>query len=322
MQEQRDNLVTFLWKKRKPLFILTLVGAVGTGLLTYLITPLYLSTAILFSPANNGVPFSEQGNVKTNSFGEDEQTEQMLEIMGSNAVKDKVIHQFDLVEHYGLKPTMKHFQFKLYEAYDGLISINRTKLGAVKIEVLDRDPQLAADIANGIISIYDSVRTEIGKERTVPAYQITKRKLEMLKAEIKVSNEKLDSLANLGVVPDRVRAEIMRAYNNAKSAEDKRYFKERMDANFKFGTDYDALWEYRSQLLDNLQEFTIAFEQAESEANTFIQNQFTVQKATKSDKKDKPKRIVIVLIVAIGTFVFSVFYFLMANRIKDLKRIA
>jgi LPS O-antigen subunit length determinant protein (WzzB/FepE family) len=39
-----------------------------------------------------------------------------------------------------------------------------------------------------------------------------------------------------------------------------------------------------------------------------------------ADKKDKPKRMIIVLMAMIGGFVFSIFALLIQARIKELRR--
>jgi LPS O-antigen subunit length determinant protein (WzzB/FepE family) len=41
-----------------------------------------------------------------------------------------------------------------------------------------------------------------------------------------------------------------------------------------------------------------------------------------ADKKDKPKRIIIVLLATVGAFIFMVFALLINDRIRDLKKIA
>jgi LPS O-antigen subunit length determinant protein (WzzB/FepE family) len=47
-----------------------------------------------------------------------------------------------------------------------------------------------------------------------------------------------------------------------------------------------------------------------------------VEKAVVADKKDKPKRMIIVLLSTIGAFLFMVFALLISDRLKELKKIA
>jgi uncharacterized protein involved in exopolysaccharide biosynthesis len=71
-----------------------------------------------------------------------------------------------------------------------------------------------------------------------------------------------------------------------------------------------------------LEQFKVAYEQAESDANTIFSHKFIVERAVVADKKDKPKRIIIVLLATLGAFIFMVFALLINDRIRDLKKIA
>lgn len=70
------------------------------------------------------------------NFGEDEQTEQMLQVLNSNKVRDKVIERFNLMEHYNIDPNQKFPYTKLNKLYDNRIKFRRTEYNAVKITVL------------------------------------------------------------------------------------------------------------------------------------------------------------------------------------------
>ena len=63
----------------------------------------------------------------------------------------------------------------------------------------------------------------------------------------------------------------------------------------------------------------MAYEQAESDAATVFSHKFVVQKAVVADRKDQPKRMILTLIAAIGSFVFIVFCLLIIERYKELK---
>ena len=75
LSDKRNALLIFLWNQRKALVLFTSAAAVISVIVAFLITPLYLSTAIVFPAASSNVSFSEQRNVKAAAmdFGEEEQ---------------------------------------------------------------------------------------------------------------------------------------------------------------------------------------------------------------------------------------------------------
>ena len=89
--------------------------------------------------------------------------------------------------------------------------------------------------------------------------------------------------------------------------------------NIKYGSKYDGLERLRNEKISKLEEFQIAYEQAESDANTKFNHKFVVEYAVVADKKDQPKRLIIVLVGAIGALVFSLFILLVQQRFKELK---
>lgn len=324
MEKEQKNLMVFLWKKRKPIILLTAIGSIVALVLSFFITPQFLSTAIIYPTATSTVSFSEQRNAKASSmdFGEDEQAEQMLQVLQSSRLRSMIIDRFDLVKHYRINPNDKNLRYKLGQAYDNHISSSRTKFGSIRIDVLDEDPQMAADIANKMVDLYDTVMNEMIRERTIPAFEINQRKKKIIEEKTAVLNRKMDSLSAFGVVPDRARSNLFDAYNNAKNAEDKAFFKKQIDVNLRYGAEYDGLASKRDELMVNISNFESAYEQAESDANTNLNHKFIVESAFKADKKEKPKKAIIVLVATLATFVFSVFFFLMKDKIEELKKIA
>nr|WP_294861620.1 Wzz/FepE/Etk N-terminal domain-containing protein [uncultured Fluviicola sp.] len=324
MQEQRMNLFVTLWAKRKILIIVTSAGLVVSTLIAFLMTPLYRSTAIVFPAATSTVSFSEQRNAKASSmdFGEEEQAEQLIQILQSSKVRDKVVQKFDLMKHYDIDDSDANKHYKLVKEYNSHILFVRTRYGSIQIDVLDKDPQLAADMANKIVDLIDTVKNEMVMERTVPAFEINKRKKEQLEADKEAVLDQLDSLAALGVVPLEGRANLFQAYVEAKNPADKADFKRRIDINLEFGAVFDGLEYVRNEKIMKLADFALSYEQAESDANTQFNHKFIVERAVVADKKDKPKRLIIMLLATFGTFVFMVFALLIQDKIRELRKMA
>jgi uncharacterized protein involved in exopolysaccharide biosynthesis len=323
LDKERQNLLVFIWKKRKILMITTGIVMVCSIVVSLLLTPIYRSTAVVFPAATSTVSFSEQRNAKAASmdFGEEEQAEQLVQILQSSRIRDKIVEQFDLMEHYNISPSDPNKHFKLIEKYNDHFLFVRTRYGSIQIDVLDREPELAADMANKIVDLIDTVKNEMIRERTLPAFEINKRKKEQMEDDREFVLAKLDSLAELGVVSLEGRTNLFQAYVDSKSAAEKAEIKKTIDVNLKYGSDFDGLEFIRNEKIMKLEEFMVSYEQAESDANTDFNHKFVVERAVVADKKDKPKRMIIVLLATIGSFVFMVFALLIKERINELKKL-
>lgn len=316
------NIIQFIWQRRKLIGILTTIGAIASLIISFFITPLYLSTAVVFPAATSTVSFSEQRNAKASSmdFGEEEQAEQLVQILQSSKIRDKIVHQFDLMKHYDIKPTDANKNYRLGIAYSDHISFTRTRYGSIQIDVLDKNPKLAADIANKIVDLIDTVKNEMVKERTLPAYEINKRKKEIIMKDLHVIMIKLDSLSSLGVITSEGRANLFKAYNEAVGKEDKKFFKKQIEINLKHGAEFDGLSMLRNEKMVKIAEFETAYEQAESDANTNFNHKFVVEKAVIADKKEKPKKSIIIIVSTLATMLFSILALLIQQKIKELRR--
>jgi len=324
MEKERQNLLLFIWRKRKILILITGIAGIVSTVVSFMMTPLYLSTAIVFPAATSTVSFSEQRNAKAAAmdFGEEEQAEQLVQILQSSRIRNKIVDQFDLMKHYDIDTTDANKHYLLMKEYEGHFAFIRTRYGSIQIDVLDRDPDLAAEMANKIVDLIDTVKNNMVAERTWPAFEINTRKKNLLDQDLKFVLVKMDSLADLGVVSIEGRTNLFQAFVDAKNQEDRTFLRQQIDVNLKYGAKFDALEQIRDEKIVKLEKFLDSYEQAESDANSVFNHKFVVEQAVVADKKDQPKRLIIVLLSMIGTFVFMVFALLIADRIKELKKLA
>lgn len=324
LDKERQNLLVFIWKRRKIIMIVTAAAAVLSIVVSFLMTPIYRSTAIVFPAATSTVSFSEQRNAKAAAmdFGEEEQAEQLVQILQSSRIRDRIVEQFDLMKHYEIDENDANKHYKLVKAYNNNFFFVRTRFGSIQIDVLDKEPQRAADMANRIVELIDTVKNQMVYERTLPAFEINKRKKEQMEIDRKEVLRKLDSLASIGVVPLDGRANLFQAYVDAKNPKEKAELAKSIEINRQNGAQFDALEYIRNEKIVKLEDFMQSYEQAESDANTIFNHKFVVENAVVADKKDKPKRMIIVLLSTLGAFVFVVFALLINERIKELKKIA
>ena len=321
LNKERNNLLQFLWENKKTLFMVTGIVFFVSIIISFLITPLYLSTAIVFPAASSNVSFSDQRNVKAAAmdFGEEEQAEQLVQILQSSRIRDKVVSQFNLLAHYEIDKNDKNKYYKLNQEYSSHFTFTRTRYGSIQIDVLDRDAELSAKMANSIVDLIDTVKNDMISERTKPAFEINKRKMGQMLHDRDSLLTSLDSLSALGVVSLAVRSNLFQALVDSRSAAEKEIIINALDINKQYGAEYDALEHMRNEMIIKIEGFKGSYEQAESDANANFNHKFVVEKAVKADKKEKPKRMIIVLLATIGGFVFGVLFLLIRQRIQELK---
>jgi len=321
LNKERNNLIQLIWVEKKMLFLITgsmfFISLIGS----FLITPLFLSTAIVFPAGSSNVSFYDQhnGNTAAMYFGEEEQQEQLVQILKSSRIRDKVVSKFNLIEHYEIAENDKNKYYKLNAEYSSHFSFTQTRYGAIQIDVLDRDAELAKKMANSIVDFIDTVKNDMIRERTKPAFEINKRKMsQMLQIRDSVFYL-MDSLTRMGVVSEGVRSNLFQALVDSRNAQEKDKILEKLAVNTEYGAQYNALELMRNEIIAKIADFRVSYEQAESDANANFNHKFVVEKAVKSDKKEKPKRIIIVLSASLGGLIFGVLFILIRQRFKELK---
>jgi uncharacterized protein involved in exopolysaccharide biosynthesis len=321
LQENSKGFLKFLYLNRKKWILFCGAAAVLSTVISFLIKPQYLSTAIVFPAATSSVSFSEQRNAKAAAmdFGEEEQAEQLIQILQSSKIRDRVVNEFQLLKHYEIDPSDANKNYKLNQEYSGHFSFSRTRFGSIKIDVLDEDPVLAAKMANRIVELIDTVKNEMIAERTLPAFRVNQRKLNQMRKDRDLILARLDSLASIGVIALDVRSNLFQAYVDAKNENDRAELKKKIDVNMKYGAMYDGLEYMRNEKIVKIEDFNVSYEQAESDANTKFSHKFIVERAVVADKKEKPKRLIIVLVTTVLAFVVSVFSLLLWEKYKELK---
>jgi uncharacterized protein involved in exopolysaccharide biosynthesis len=322
-----SNILLFLHKWRRPLIVVTAVALLGSVLFSspWFITPKYKSTVILYPTATNAISkalFSENsGNEKDIlAFGEDEETEQLLQILHSNRIRDKIIERYQLMQHYGIDTNSSYKNTRLYQEYEDNISFKRTEFMAVKISVLDTDPQMAADIANDIAELLDSTKNDMQKQRAQRAYEIVKDQYFKQRDAVAAMEDSLSKLRAFGVNDYESQAEMINQQLAIELARDNNQGVKRLEQKLemlaKYGGPYvsirDAL-EYEKKQLSMLR---AKYEEAKTDAQEVLPVKFIVNSAYKAERKSYPIRWLIVLVATISAFLFALILLLIVENIN------
>ncbi|NLN95581.1 MAG: hypothetical protein GX128_05360 [Bacteroidales bacterium] len=323
------NLILFIYKWRKPLVLTTIIAVICSVIFSspYFITPKFKSFVILY-PTSSGSISKALLTDRTGQqhdlldFGQEAQTEHMLQILNSGRIRNNVVEKFNLMEHYKINPSAKYKQTRLQREYERNISFRRTEFMAVKISVLDKEPQIAADIANYIAMLVDSVRNEMRKEIAIPGFQIVEQQYLELKHEIKLKEDSLTMLRTLGVHDYESQSEMLNqqlaieiARNNNQGI---KALEERLEVLSKYGSAYVSL---RDQILLDQKQLSILktrYDEAKVDAEQQLPFKFMVEEAIKAEKKSYPIRWLIVLFSAFSTLLIGIITLLVAENFRTV----
>ena len=325
------QLCKLLIDYRKPVIIILIVAAILAVVFSspFFITPLFKSSAVLYPTSSNSISkvlisttFSTDKDIM--NFGEDEQTEQMLQVLNSNKVRDKVIERFNLMEHYNIDPNQKFPYTKLNKLYDNRIKFRRTEYNAVKITVFDSDAKMAAQMANDIAEIFDSTMNQMQKEVALKAFRIVEDEYFSLCKEMQMLEDSLNTLRKLGVfdyesqvemLSQQLAIELGKGNSNGVNA-----IQKQLDVLAEYGGASYAI----NERLDNdrlqLSLVKSKYEEAKVDATEFIPHKFVVTSAFTAERKSTPVRWIIVTVTVCSTFILLLLIIALLGRYHNVFR--
>jgi len=133
--------------------------------------------------------------VNLGSYSKESYTEQMLEILNSGDIRDRMIETFQLDKHYRISPDYKFYKTAIYGKYAENVSFRKTENEAVKIEVLDTDPVIASAMADSLVRFYNKKVQSLHRIKVAEELKITTNELSRLKVEM---DSIIDCLGTLG----------------------------------------------------------------------------------------------------------------------------
>lgn len=325
-----SNLVVYVYKWRKPLIIVTLLAAVLAGIFSSpaFIKPKYKSTVTVFPTTTNSLSkallpqqFSTRGQ-DIMEFGEEEQAEQLLQILNSDEIRDKVIKKYNLVEHYGIDTNGSYVKTELYKTFSSNIEYRRTEFMSVEINVMDTDPDTAAMIANDISNLLDEVKNRIQRERAEKGLKIIEQEYTTLKSEVRTYEDSLTQLRYKGVHDYEAQSSVFNEQlataiiENGANSPAVKAIEQKLDTLAKYGGTYVSLRDELQFLKEELIKLKTRYDQAKVDVQETLPASFKVNSAYPAEKKSYPTRWLIVALSAIGAFTVTLIVILTMDTIR------
>ncbi|NBC81942.1 MAG: hypothetical protein GVY19_01040 [Bacteroidetes bacterium] len=321
------DLLIYIWNKKGILILISGIAFIASIIISLSITPMFKSKVVLFPAASVSISKTLLATTALStevrdvlSFGEEEEAERMLQILNSDFIRWKIIDKHNLMEHYDIDPESKYPFTQLYSQYTSNISAQRTQYMSIEIEVLDKDPEMAATIANDIAGLIDSTMFVMQQQRATEAFKLVEREYKKVQHEISELNDSLRQLGQLGVIDYESQSAVLNeAYANALIDNNTRALNRinnKLDLLSKYGGNYLAIkriLEKQTEYLSNLQ---AKYAQAKINKEQKLPQVFIVDQAYAAEKKAKPKRSIIVIVSTISAFFLGLLTLLVVDSVK------
>jgi len=316
------SVIQFTWRWRKVLLIVTLASGILAFIVAMFIKPMFKSTAVVYAPQYNSFVIDNfDTKYDLRRYGEERETEQLIQILNSRDFKDTLVVRLNLIDYYNISTKSKYWRSELYKNLEDNIKIKRTSFGGVIISVFDIDPQHAALLANTIVDELDRFKNRIDNERTNASCELLKRQMDEVHERLIIVNDSVMKLANNGVFiydlqVDRVMQQFAIALGQGNSAGAQRIHKE-IEKIAKWGPISVLLREELIYLVRRETTLKSLLWNAEMNASGVIPTKFVLEKAVPMEKKVYPKKSLIALLSAVGAFIFTFFVLLSIEKIKN-----
>ena len=293
--------------KRTILIVVGLIAGIASIIISLLITPMFQSSVIMFPASNASISRdllsqNYSGSQNVHGFGEEEQAEQLLQILNSEPIRSRIIQKYDLMEHYEIQPDEKYPLTRLYEQYKSNINFRLTEYMSVEISVMDKDPEYAANIANDISNLVDTVYNRMMKERAREAFRL-------------VEKEYMEAAQNLETLRDSMNQLSEQVSEHMRTTGDPS--NNLVRAITENGALYISMMNsvrYETALVTDL---SLKYKEARLEAEQNLPHKFVVEQAYPSEKKAYPRKSLIVIVSTLATLLFALIMMIVIDNVRS-----
>lgn len=146
-QAEQLNLIRVIrlaskWRKQ---LIYTGIAAIVVSIIftmPQIMTPMFKANTVIYP-------------VNLQAYSKETPTEQMVQLLNSEEVRENLIRDFNLYGHYDIDSTGNYPRFEIMKRLEENISISKTEFESIEISILDKDPKVAAAMCDSLCSYVD-----------------------------------------------------------------------------------------------------------------------------------------------------------------------
>lgn len=132
--------------------------------------------------------------VNLNSYSIETQSDQLMQLLESNSIRDSLITRFGLAAHYTVDTAWRGGRAALYNLYNERVSIQKTRYESVELEVTDEDPALARAMVLEVLAQADLLARRLQRHTSAELLGVVQLGLRNAKQRMDTIEGRLDLL--------------------------------------------------------------------------------------------------------------------------------
>jgi tyrosine-protein kinase Etk/Wzc len=322
-----SHLILFVFNRLRIFVIVGVVATLASAAVSLLMEEKFESSVIMFATTQSSIGeqfFEESKQGDLLAYGETEDAERLLQLLNSNLIRTQIIQSHNLSAHYDIDVNEAGGKTLLQKGYNSNVNSSLTRFGSIRISVMDKDPEMAKNIANHLVSLTDSLANKLRNERAQLAFALAKRSYENAVEEIHVAEGKLGELHAQGIYNFEAQVEGLTAQygtavagNNMKGA---RIIQKDLERISKLANEYNKLANFLEPAYEQLATLKKRFDLMKVDAETHLPSSLVVDFAEAADKKSYPVRWLIVVVSVLSALAMTLILLLVLDSIKTTEK--
>jgi len=191
------DYLSILYNWKKFLIINFIIVAIISIIISFIIPVTYKSTATVMIPPSKDLGLGGLTNLLssgTSALGmgakllgvTNSNEDLLLGFLNSKSILKKVIKKYDLFEYYGIDEGEYD---RLLDVFKGDLMFDPNEFGMIDISVVNKDPNVSADMANYFVGITDSINIHFNVEQARRYREFIEKKFLSIQDEIRIAEE-------------------------------------------------------------------------------------------------------------------------------------
>jgi capsular polysaccharide biosynthesis protein len=303
------RLMQFIVKWKKQLIYI----GIGSILVSFVFT-----LPVFMKPMFKAQTIIYPVNIQT--YSKETATEQMVQLLQSEDVRMNLVSAFDLYSHYDVDSTGNYPRFEIMKRLEENISVSKTEFESIEISIIDENPKTAAAMCDSILSFVDQKAISLVRVRAYEVVKIVEKQMRDKKAEVDSLENAIKVLrTQYGITEfDNMVQGFSREYYRAVGSGGANSKLESTRKNLEEkGGEYvflkEILWKVRGEYTS----YKLSYEQALTDTRKELKFHNVISKATPPERKDSPKRTLIMLMFTAGVMLFALLVMIYQEHFKN-----